>query len=91
MNLKSSGRSTSPVSGLKKAAIFGSYARGEHNEDSDVDLLVDIPDEYSLLDIVGIQQELEDVLKKRVDLVEYTTLKSALKESILSQAKVIYS
>lgn len=39
----------------------------------------------SLLDFIGIQQELEDLLQKKVDLVEYEAIKPALKDSILQE------
>ena len=68
--------------GIKKAGIFGSYARGE-SVVNDLDLLVKIDKKMSLLKFIGIQQELEDELGMKVDLVEYKALKPALKEDIL--------
>lgn len=70
--------------GIKKAGVFGSTARGE-TETNDVDLLVKIDQKISLLDFIGIQQELEDELDMKVDLVEYDSLKPALKEDILKE------
>jgi predicted nucleotidyltransferase len=70
--------------GIKKAGVFGSAARGEE-ETNDVDLLVKIDQKISLLDFIGIQQELEDELDMKVDLVEYDSLKPALKEDILKE------
>ncbi len=71
---------------LKKAGIFGSIARGELREDSDVDILVEIErDDMSLLDFVGIKLELEDALGRKVDLVEYDTIKPLLRERILAE------
>ena len=71
---------------LKKAGIFGSIARGELREDSDVDILVEIErDDLSLLDFVGIKLELEAALGRRVDLVEYDTIKPLLRERILAE------
>ncbi len=68
--------------GIQKAGIFGSAARDEANA-NDIDLLVKIDQKISLLDFIGIQQELEDELDMNVDLVEYDSLKPALKEDIL--------
>ena len=68
--------------GIKKAGIFGSSARGE-SVVNDLDLLVKIDKKISLLDFIGIQQELEDKLGMKVDLVEYEALKPALKENSL--------
>lgn len=68
--------------GIKKAGIFGSSARGESFV-NDLDLLVKIDKKISLLEFIGIQQELEDELGMKVDLVEYDAIKPALKEDIL--------
>lgn len=69
---------------VKRAAIFGSYARGEARPSSDVDILADFPPSFSLFDVSGLKIELEEALGKKVDLVEYERIKPALKESILS-------
>jgi len=50
---------------IKRAGLFGSYARGEMREDSDIDILVEIADDISLLDFVGIKLEIEDILGKK--------------------------
>ena len=75
--------------GIQKAGVFGSTARGE-TEANDIDLLVKIDKKISLLDFVGIQQELEDELEMKVDLVEYDSLKPALKEDILKEEVPVY-
>lgn len=68
--------------GIQKAGVFGSTVRGK-SDASDVDLLVKIDQKISLLDFIGIQQELEDELDMKVDLVEYDSLKPSLRENIL--------
>lgn len=70
---------------VKKAALFGSYVTGENTEESDIDILVDLPDHATLIDLVGLKFELEDKLKKKVDIVEYAGLKPRIKDSILQQ------
>ncbi len=75
--------------GIKRAGLFGSYARGEMKADSDVDILVELEENISLLDFIGIKLELEDVLGKKVDLVEYNTIKPLLRERILSEEVAI--
>ncbi|KYK33632.1 MAG: nucleotidyltransferase family protein [Theionarchaea archaeon] len=70
---------------IKRAGLFGSYVRGDMREDSDIDILVEIEDDISLLDFVGIKLEIEDVLGKKVDLVEYDTIKPLIKEKIIKE------
>lgn len=70
---------------VKKAGIFGSFARGDYSKDSDVDILAEIPRKINLFDYVGIKLELEDKLKKKVDLVEYKLIREELKEQILNE------
>jgi len=68
-----------------KAGIFGSYARGEQKEDSDIDILVEISKPISLLDFSGLKIELEETIGKKVDLVEYETIKPLIKKHILNE------
>jgi predicted nucleotidyltransferase len=53
----------------KKLGVFGSYARGENNADSDLDILVEFGVRISLLDLVGLEQDLSESLGIKVDLV----------------------
>ena len=69
--------------GVVRAGVFGSYARGEEKEGSDIDILVEIKKKISLFDFVGIKIELEDELGKKVDLVEYKVVKPRIRESVL--------
>ncbi len=75
--------------GVKRASIFGSAVRGETREDSDIDILVEIDRDISLLEFVALKLELEDVLGRKVDLVEFDTIKPRLKERILKEQVVI--
>jgi predicted nucleotidyltransferase len=75
--------------GITRAAIFGSLAKGEAKISSDVDILVEIKSDMSLLDFIGIKIELEEALKMKVDLVEYDTIKPIIKERILAEQVVI--
>ncbi len=73
--------------GVKKAGIFGSYATGEQKKNSDVDILIEVPKgrKFSLLDLVGLQFELEKILKKKVDLLTYKGLSPYLKKYIMAE------
>lgn len=78
---------------LKQAAVFGSFARNENRQDSDVDLIVDFIDTYDLLDLIGLKQELEDALGRKVDLVTFKSIAdhgNAFGEIVLREAKTIY-
>lgn len=70
---------------VKKAGVFGSIARGEAEKDSDVDILVEIESRISLLEFVGLKLELEEALRKNVDLGEYSAIKPIIKDRILSE------
>ena len=71
--------------GITRAGIFGSVARGNATIESDVDILIELDVQASLLDFVGIKLELEDVLGRRVDLVQYAAIKPALRDRILRE------
>ena len=72
-----------------RAAIFGSFARGEMKESSDIDILVEFGAEKSLLDLAGLKIELEESLGREVDVLTYNSLHPLLKERILSEQRVI--
>ena len=67
--------------GVKNARIFGSVARGDDHEGSDLDLLVDFAPGTSLVDIISIQEELESVLGAAVDVVPDSGLKERVRAS----------
>ncbi len=62
--------------------IFGSYARGEASEKSDVDILVDFEDGADLFDLVGLNLFLEEKLNCPVDVVPQNTLRKEMKSSV---------
>ena len=78
--------------GVKKAALFGSQARGEATEKSDVDLLVEFSKnkEPGLFGFVGFKLELEKKLQRRVDILTYNSIHPLLKDIIISDQKIIY-
>ena len=75
--------------GVKKAAIFGSFVRGEAKKNSDIDILVEIKKDISLLDFVGLKLEIEEAIGRKVDLVEYNTLKPFIREKALEEQLAI--
>ena len=76
--------------GVLKAAIFGSFARGEETKNSDLDLLVKMPKSKTFLDMADLKVELEDKLGREVDLVEYDAIRPLIKDQILRDKKEIY-
>jgi predicted nucleotidyltransferase len=72
--------------GITRIGIFGSVARGQITDESDVDVVVEL-DEPDLLALVGIKQELEDLLHRSVDIVRYReTMNAFLKGRIEQEA-----
>ncbi len=75
-------------------SLFGSVLRDDFHPDSDIDVLVSFePDApWSLLDIVTMKEELEDIFRREVDLVEKKALRNPFRRrSILNSYEVIYA
>lgn len=72
--------------GVKKAALFGSYARGDSDEKSDIDILIQPPTGMGL-GFVRLKRDLERSLQRQVDLVSYNGISPYFKDSILQHAK----
>lgn len=74
---------------VRRASLFGSIVRGEDTENSDIDILVEFKGDKSLLDLVGLKQELEEILGRTVDVVTFGSLHPLLKETILDEQKTL--
>ncbi len=72
--------------GATDVRVFGSVARGESDEDSDIDLLVRMTPGRSLLDIGGLLMDLQDLLGRRVDVVTERGLRPRIRERVLREA-----
>jgi predicted nucleotidyltransferase len=72
--------------GARNVRIFGSVARGEADEASDIDFLVELQAERSLLDLGGLVSELTELLGRHVDVVTVRGLKERIRERVLSEA-----
>ena len=68
--------------GVTKSDLFGSYARGDFNDQSDVDILIDPPEDMSLFGLIRLQNELKESLGKDVDVVTYEYISKYLKPYI---------
>ncbi len=76
--------------GVEKAAVFGSFARGDATENSDIDLLVKYKEGTSLFDVVRLQNRLEAELGRKVDLVSYDFIDKYIRERILKESISLY-
>ena len=75
--------------GISNAGIFGSFVRGDSDEESDIDIVIEIEKDITLFDFINIKHELEEILNKKVDLVEYSALKPFIRDSILKEQVII--
>jgi predicted nucleotidyltransferase len=76
---------------VKRAYLFGSFARNEADEQSDIDILVEL--DYSQhigLEFIGMKLDLEDMLKRKVDLVSERALSKYIRPYVEQEKKLIY-
>lgn len=72
--------------GASNIRVFGSVARGEEGPESDLDLLVEMTPESSLLDLVSLWQDLEDLLGHKVDVITEGGISPYLRDHIHAEA-----
>ena len=75
--------------GARNVRVFGSVARGDDRAGSDVDLLVEMEDDRSLLDLVGLEQDLEQLLRRRVDVLTDASIHPELRLRITAEARAL--
>lgn len=73
-----------------KLSLFGSTARGQATEQSDIDLLVQFSKKKSLLALVDLEQTLSAAMGRTVDLVTEHTLSPYIRDTVLHEAQVLY-
>lgn len=73
---------------IRKAAVFGSFARDEEKPESDIDLLIETQG-MSFFDILRLEDDLEQITNRKIDIVEYSAIKQNLKHHILSKTVVL--
>ncbi|KYC53184.1 MAG: Nucleotidyltransferase domain protein [Candidatus Methanofastidiosum methylothiophilum] len=76
--------------GAIKISIFGSYSRGDENKNSDIDILVVFSDRKSLFDLVEIEDQLEELIGIKVDLLTEKSISPYLIDDIRKEMVVIY-
>jgi predicted nucleotidyltransferase len=76
---------------VRELSVFGSVARGDFHENSDIDLLVEFEPEakIGLLEFIGLQLDLSDVLGQKVDLVSKPGLKPLIRDNVLAEARLV--
>lgn len=75
--------------GVKKASLFGSVLREDHTEDSDSDILVEMPETASLLELASLKLDLEDTLRRKVDVLTFGSLHPLLKKRIMDEQQAV--
>lgn len=78
--------------GVEEIGVFGSFARGDQNENSDIDISVELNHEkvpVGLFEFADMQFYLEDLLGRKVDLVTKTGIKPLIRDRILSQLIIV--
>ena len=82
-------QATAERHGIRNLRVFGSVARGEETPESDVDFLVDLDPERTLLDVIGFQQEAEDILGTGVDVAVPRMMKGRVRARAMREARAI--
>lgn len=77
---------------IQKAWIFGSFARKDDSSLSDIDILIDVPNDkvFTLFDIAEVQEQLQKLINRKIDVVMLSAIKSSVKERISAEMKLIY-
>ncbi len=75
--------------GVRRASLFGSVARGDDTPTSDIDILVELPDSASLLELAGLKIDLEEALSREVNVLTYDSLHPLLRDRILREQERI--
>jgi predicted nucleotidyltransferase len=75
--------------GAYNVRVFGSVARGEASPESDVDFLVELEPQRTLLEQIALMQSLEELLGRKVDVTEPETLHELIKDKVLREAVVL--
>ena len=75
--------------GARNVRVFGSTVRGDEGPKSDVDFLVDVEPGRSLLDVIALEQDLEELLGRQVEVLTDGGLSPYLQERILAEAQAL--
>jgi len=73
--------------GVTDVRVFGSVAREEEEKNSDIDFLIDLEKNRSLFDLIGFQQDLEEIFHRKCDVVSKNGLHWVIRDDVLNEAK----
>jgi predicted nucleotidyltransferase len=59
---------------VKRASVFGSYARGENNKNSDIDILVELERGKTMIDLINLEMDIEKKTKRKIDLITFKSI-----------------
>ena len=71
---------------ISKAAIFGSFARGEEDANSDIDILIQTSKPVSMFLLLRLENELSKLTQRKIDIIEYSAIKPSIKQNVLNEA-----
>jgi predicted nucleotidyltransferase len=71
---------------IKRAAIFGSAAKGLMTPESDVDLLIESSYGFTLFKLLSLEEEISELINRKVDIGEYDALKPSIKDEVISSS-----
>ena len=71
---------------IKHAAIFGSFAKNKATLISDIDLLIEPAEDFTLFSLLQMEEELAEITHRKVDIVEYSALKDSIRQEVLQTA-----
>jgi predicted nucleotidyltransferase len=71
--------------------LFGSYARGEESEKSDIDIVIKFSKKNGLLSLIRLKRELSEIIGKQIDLITEGSISPYLRKNIMNELKVIYN
>lgn len=82
-------REVSARHGGRNVRVFGSFARGEAKPGSDIDILIELEKGRSLIDVIAIKQDLEDLLHRKVDVLTEAAISPYIREAVLKEATAL--
>ncbi len=74
---------------IVKASIFGSYARGEETKKSDIDMMIKYKGKMSLLDLIGLEQELQEKTGIKFDITTYKAINYLIRDQVYKEQILI--